>query len=85
MQVLAESISVWTEGRDPVRLFWRGERFAVTDTPTPLRASVDAGLTHPIERQWGWRFQATNEGGDSYVFDVEIGVAQDWRLVAVYD
>ncbi|HTN57630.1 MAG TPA: hypothetical protein VL043_05140 [Protaetiibacter sp.] len=50
-----------------------------------MRASVDAGLTHPIERQWGWRFQATNEGGDSYVFDVEIGVAQDWRLVAVYD
>lgn len=86
MQALIESVCVWTEDREPVRLLWRGRRYSVTDTPTALRSIVAAPeLTHPLEPQWGWRFQGTDENGASYVFDVRIGSGHDWELVAVYD
>lgn len=77
MQTLTESVCVWTEEHVPVRLVWRGLRFTVTDTPTPLRDSVAAsGMTHPLDAQWGWRFQGTNDLGDSFVFDVRHATGQ---------
>ncbi len=86
IQTMAESVCVWTEECRPVRLVWRGVRFTVTDTPTPLRDSVAApGMTHPLDVQWGWRFQGTNDQGDSFVFDVRHATGQVWELVAVYD
>ncbi len=86
MQALAETVCVWTEERLPVRLVWAGQRFTVTDTPTPLPDSVAApGMTHPLEVQWGWRFQGTNDRGDSFVFDVRHVTDQEWELVAVYN
>ncbi len=86
MRTLAETVRVWTEEHRPVRLVWRGQRFTVTDTPTPLRDLVAGpGMTHPLEVQWGWRFQGTNDRGDSFVFDVRHATGQVWELVAVYD
>jgi hypothetical protein len=41
MSLINETVAVWVspEGA-PVRLIWRARRFRVTDTPTPLTASV---------------------------------------------
>jgi len=86
MRNLTETVSVWTEEHRPVRLVWRGQRFTVTDTPTPLGDTFAApGMTHPLKVQWGWRFQGTNNRGDSFVFDVRHATDQTWELVAVYD
>lgn len=86
VRTMADSVCVWTEERAPVRLVWRGQRFTVTDTPTPLRSHLSAPeLTHPLEPQWGWRFQGTNDRSESFVFDVRIGGGQTWELVAIYD
>ncbi len=86
IQAMAESVCVWTEEHLPVRLVWAGQRFTVTDTPTPLRDLVAGpGMTHPLEAQSGWRFQGTNDLGDSFVFGVRHATGQVWELVAVYD
>jgi hypothetical protein len=83
---MAEAICVWTDGRRPVRVVWCGQRYIVSDTPTPLLHVVGAPeMTHPLEPQWGWRFQGTNEGGESFVFDVRVRSSQTWDLVAIYD
>ncbi|MCU1416800.1 MAG: hypothetical protein JWP32_974 [Schumannella sp.] len=86
MQTMTETVCVWTDDQQPVRLVWRGQRFTVTDTPTPVRGYLGAPeLTHPLEPLWGWRFQGTNDRGDSFVFDVRTGAGHAWQLVAVYD
>lgn len=78
-------VAVWLDDRGrPTRLIWDGERYRVTDTPTP-REELVLGLTHP-PRLEGWRFQGTRADGASKVFDVRHDDAQqEWELVAVYD
>ena len=84
MHTKSERVCVRTENKHPVRILCRGNRFVVTDTPTPVRRHFAAPeLTHPPEPLWRWRFQATNEQGDGYVFDVRIGAGWAWELVAV--
>lgn len=79
------TVPVWTERGIPVRLVWRGDRYTVSDAPTPLRDQVHhETLTHPIEPLVGWRFQATRSTGESLVFDVRIGDGHEWQLLAVY-
>ncbi|SDH07564.1 hypothetical protein SAMN04515691_3429 [Leifsonia sp. 98AMF] len=57
-----ELVSVWTEGRRPVRLVWQGVRYLVTDQSTALReAVIHEALTHPASKMTGWRFQG-NQG-----------------------
>jgi len=57
----SEFVSVWTEQGRSVRLVWRGDRFLVTDTPTPLREPLDHhALTHSPQRIVGWQFQGTS-------------------------
>ena len=86
MQTLAETVCVWTDNRVPVRLVWRSRRFEVTDTPTPLRDYILVPeLTHPLEPQYGWRFQGTDNLGETFIFDVRIGDGHAWELVAIYD
>ncbi|MGV8970672.1 MAG: hypothetical protein ACOH1J_09505 [Microbacteriaceae bacterium] len=80
-----ETVTVWIDKGIPVRLVWRGVRYLVTDTPTPLRARFGhEGITHPLEPMIGWRFQGTNDDDESFVFDVHGSGRQEWRLVAVY-
>lgn len=76
-----EAVEVWLEADLPVRMVWRGERWRVTDTPTPLVET--AQLTHPLSRRVGWRFQATSASGATRVFDIERRDA--WRVVGIYD
>jgi hypothetical protein len=83
---LPDPVAIWFDRGVPARLVWRGTRYVVTDTPTPLRERVDhAVMTHPLEAIVGWRFQGTAEGGQTYVFDVHGSHQQQWRLVAVYE
>lgn len=82
----SEPVQVWMERGVPSRLVWRGQRFRVSDVPTPIRESIDVpGMTHPIERRVGFRFQATGEDGEAHVVDVHVAKDGRYSLVAVYD
>lgn len=61
----------------PDRLEWNGRRYRVSDRPTVWTLGLTIG---------GWRFQGTDDAGDSRVFDVSCdGDRDQWRLIAVYD
>ncbi|GAA4176652.1 hypothetical protein [Gryllotalpicola koreensis] len=81
-----ETATVWLASGIPARLVWRGRRWHVTDTPTPLTEDVyDERLTHgAVPQQVGWRFQATDDDGRTHVVDAR-QAAGDWSVVAVYD
>ena len=51
MRTLAESVCVWTEGHQPVRLVWPGQRFTVTDTP--MRRGCPSESTTKVESEAG--------------------------------
>lgn len=81
-----EVVTVWTEKSLPVRLVWRGVRYLVTDTPTPLREFFDDdALTHPAHKIVGWRFQGRSiSDGDTKVFDAHELDGTRWELTGVY-
>ncbi|MCU1477846.1 MAG: hypothetical protein JWQ64_2539 [Subtercola sp.] len=74
--------TLWPHEGTPERLVWFGRRWRISDTPTELTEFLYA-ITHPPALD-GWRFQATNEDGESRVFDV----ARDgdrWAVLRVYE
>ena len=77
--------TVWTDSSGiPTRLVWHGQRFQVTDTPTPLDLDLEA-LTHLTTVPVGWRFQGTSLDGVSLVFDVlSFDRAHEWRVLRTY-
>ncbi|MCI0156810.1 hypothetical protein KNO15_08885 [Leifsonia shinshuensis] len=81
-----EVVSVWTENGRPIRLVWRGNRYLVTDTPTPLHESFDHDAsTHPAQRIVGWRFQGRSlDDGATRVFDAHQTACTRWVLTGVY-
>ena len=54
----------------PVRMFYGGRRWRVSDTPTRLRGSIWSTSVQSPRGLYGWRFQGTDEAGESLVFDV---------------
>jgi hypothetical protein len=62
--------TLWMAGEVPVRMFYGGRRWRVSDIPTRLRESVWATAGRPSTGLYGWRFQATDETGETFVFDV---------------
>lgn len=85
MTLVGADVAVWTEesGR-PERLVWNGQRYRVSDTPTPLEA--DTGfVTHLPAVAPTWRFQGTSETGETLVFDVGFDLSQHrWCLLSTY-
>lgn len=65
----------------PTRMVFSGRRWRVTDTPTRLRDSVWAAPFEANRGLYGWRFQATDDSGQSFVFDVFRG-ADGWHVHA---
>ena len=63
-------VTIWMTGDIPSRMFFAGRRWTVTDVPTRLRESVWASGAAPRRGLYGWRFQATDVEGASFVFDV---------------
>jgi hypothetical protein len=85
MTMVDNVVAVWTDAKGiPERLVWHGQRFRVSDQPTPLEPDFTL-ITHPVILD-GWRFQATDEEGRSRVFDVLFSTArQEWRLLRSYE
>ena len=67
----------------PVRMFYAGHRWRITDTPTRLRESIWANPGEPPRGLYGWRFQAQGDDGDVRMFDVYRG-ADDWHVHHIY-
>lgn len=82
----SEIVSVWTEEGRPVRLAWRGDRFLVTDIPTPLREPFDHdALAHSPQPIIGWRLQGRSvSDGDTWVFDAREVAGTRWELTGMY-
>lgn len=80
------SLTIWLLDGVPIRLFWRGRRWRVVDTPTRI-GSADAvwhpALTHPPAGWSGWRF-AASDGATTQVLDVR-AIGSGWQLLAAYD
>jgi hypothetical protein len=85
MNTVAETLTVWVDSQGvPDRMVWEGTRYRVTDTPTPLELDLNA-VTHLSILPTGWRFQGTNDEGESLVFDViSVGDAHRWRVLNTY-
>ncbi|MFE1646847.1 hypothetical protein [Microbacterium sp. P01] len=81
---IEHELTLWMVNDVPTRMFYAGRRWRVTDTPTRLRESV---WSVPLEHRkglYGWRFQATDPDGETYVFDVHRG-EDHWHVHRAYD
>lgn len=76
-------VTLWMIDDIPTRMFYAGRRWRVTDTPTRLRDSIWSSPTAPGRGLYGWRFQATDEAGESFVFDL-YKAASDWHVHRAY-
>lgn len=76
--------TIWMVADIPWRMVFAGRRWTVTDRPTRLRHSIWSATTLSHAGLYGWRFQGTDEGGVTLVFDVF--KAQDgWHVHRSYD
>ncbi|WP_091503745.1 hypothetical protein [Microbacterium sp. cf332] len=68
----SHDVTLWLVDDIPARMFYGGRRWTVSDMPTRLRDSVWSLAADDDRRRglYGWRFQATDRGGDAFVFDV---------------
>jgi len=80
---IEHEVTLWMVNDTPARMFWGGRRWRVTDVPTRLRESVWAAPLSHHHGLYGWRFQATDEEGESFVFDV-FRAEESWHLHRAY-
>ncbi|WP_137845440.1 hypothetical protein [Microbacterium sp. 2FI] len=76
-------VTLWMVEEVPARLFYAGRRWRVTDVPTRLRETVWAAPRSATGGLYGWRFQATDDAGESFVFDV-YRTETDWHVHRTY-
>jgi len=76
-------LTLWMTDDIPARMVYGGRRWRVTDTPTRLRDSIWSASLSEHRGLYGWRFQATDEVGESFVFDVYKG-EDDWHVHRAY-
>lgn len=74
----------------PVTLAWNERRWQVLDTPTRIGALGDCIysplVTHPPRPWAGWRFTArSDDGADTYVFDLRETTTDDYEVLRVYE
>jgi hypothetical protein len=80
---IEHDVTVWMSNDMPARMFYAGRRWRVTDTPTRLRESIWAAPLGVQGGLYGWRFQATDEAGETFVFDV-YKAESDWHVHRAY-
>ncbi|WP_157421521.1 hypothetical protein [Agromyces sp. Leaf222] len=74
----AEPVAVWLDASDlPTRLVYKGTRYRVIDTPTPLPREPEwpSGISHPpadVVLSLGWRATGRSENDDLLVFDLRL-------------
>lgn len=78
-----QDVTLWMVDDMPVRMFYAGERWTVTDTPTRLRETIWHAATPTPAGLYGWRFQGTNAAGATFMFDV-FREADGWHVHDVY-
>jgi len=61
-------LTLWFVDDVPARMFFGGRRWTVSDTPTRLGRGMWPAL--PASAARAWRFQATDHGGEAFVFDI---------------
>jgi len=85
MTLVSATVTVFTGALGiPERFFWNGNRYRVSDTPTPLEVDFTA-ITHPPLMPLGWRFQGTSDAGDTRMFDVLYDELRlEWHLLHTY-
>ncbi|MDF2578785.1 MAG: hypothetical protein K0S49_364 [Microbacterium sp.] len=76
-------VTLWLVDDIPVRMFFAGRRWRVTDTPTRFRDSIWAAVPGERRGLYGWRFQATDDAGEAVVFDV-YKTETDWHVHRCY-
>jgi len=76
-------VTIWMISDIPARMFFANERWTVTDCPTRLRESIWS-TSERGSAMYGWRFQATNPSGKSFVFDV-FRTDGDWHVHRTYE
>lgn len=79
---IEHELTIWMTEDIPTRMFYAGHRWRITDTPTRLRHSISdqAADGHAL---YGWRFQATDDEGAAFVFDV-YRQTSGWHVHQVY-
>lgn len=75
--------TLWMVDDIPVRMVYAGRRWRVTDSPTRLRQSIWEVPLAERRGLYGWRFQATDDSGDAFVFDVYRG-EDGWHVHHAY-
>ncbi len=81
----SHDVTLWLVDDIPARMFYAGRRWSVSDSPTRLRDSVWSLAADDDRRRglYGWRFQATDPEGESFVFDVYCG-EEGWHIHRAY-
>lgn len=81
----SHDVTLWLVDDVPARMFYAGRRWSVSDCPTRLRDSVWSLAADDDRRRglYGWRFQATDTEGESFVFDVYCG-EEGWHIHRAY-
>ncbi|TXK14800.1 hypothetical protein [Microbacterium wangchenii] len=82
--MIEHETTLWMVNDVPARMVCAGRLWRVTDTPTRLRDSVWTASLDGHLGLCGWRFQATDLAGESFVFDVYRG-EQGWHVHRAYD
>lgn len=77
------SSTLWMVNDIPARMVYAGRRWRVTDTPTRLRENVWALPLDEPHNLYEWRFQATDDAGETFVFDV-YRAEDDWHVHRLY-
>jgi hypothetical protein len=76
-------LTLWFENDVPTRMFYANRRWRITDMPTRIRDSVWSIRPGTGRGFYGWRFQATDEAENTYVFDVYPD-AEGWHVHHTY-
>lgn len=83
-KIIEQPVTIWMANDIPARMVYAGQRWRITDTPTRLRDSIWSAPLEEHHGLYGWRFQGTNDDGDSRVFDV-YRVEEGWQIHRSYD
>ena len=81
--MIEHAVTLWLQGDVPSRMVYAGRRWRVTDMPTRLRYSVWQVAAGASSGFYGWRFQATDDNDESFVFDV-FPSAEGWHVHGMY-
>ncbi|QDE34853.1 hypothetical protein FIV50_08630 [Microbacterium foliorum] len=76
--------TIWMVHDIPARMVFAGRRWKVSDTPTRLRDSIWSASQSRHRGLYGWRLQATDDEGCSFVFDV-FKAEDGWHVHRSYD